>query len=173
MGSSTAAEAAAALGEALTEADATIGVVETCTGGLISAHLTGEPGASTFFAEGLVPYSYDAVRTRVGITREAIDANGVISETVTRQLARRARDLTDTTWGLSTTGIAGPSGGSPEKPVGTAFVGLAYAGHWETETSYTKVHAYEFDGDRAAIRNQLSTVALEDLEDEVRTRSNA
>lgn len=172
MVSSTAADAAADLGDALTEADATVGVVETCTGGLISAHLTGEPGASGFFVEGLAPYSYDAVRTRVGITREAIDANGVISETVTRQLARRARDRTDSTWGLSTTGIAGPSGGSPEKPVGTAYVGLAYAGPWETESSYTKVHAYEFDGDRATIRNQLTTVALRNLHDEISAQSN-
>lgn len=162
------AQAATQLGEALAEADETVGVVETCTGGLIGASLTSQPGASAYFKEGFVPYSYDSIRNRIGVTREVIDANGVISEPVTRQLAQRARDLADTTWGLATTGIAGPTGGSPAKPVGTTFVGLAYAGPWESESSYTQVHSYEFEGNRAAIRDQLTATALQDLLTEVK-----
>jgi nicotinamide-nucleotide amidase len=78
-------------------------------------------------------------------------------------MARGVRDRAGTTWGLSTTGIAGPSGGSAEKPVGTVYVGVAYAGAWGTGESFTTVAHYEFDGDRLAVKEQIARQALRDL----------
>ncbi|MFB6173118.1 MAG: CinA family protein, partial [Halobacteriales archaeon] len=107
-----------------------------------------------------VPYSYDSLREELGLEREPLDEHGVVSGPVTEQLARRARDVPGTTWGLSTTGIAGPSGGTADRPVGTAFVGLAHAAPWETGASYATVERRQFDGDRAAVRERIARAAL-------------
>ncbi len=143
----------------------TVTVVETCTGGMLSMLLTSVPGASEYFNEGLIPYSYDAHRTRLGVPREILDEHGAASATTTRVLAERARDLTDSDWGLAVSGIAGPSGGSAEKPVGTAFVGVAYAAEWETNESYSESTRNKFSGDRPQIREQIARYALECLAD--------
>jgi len=148
------------VGERLSEHDATLAVAETSTGGMVTALLTAVPGASDYLDRAWMPYSYDSLREELGVTREALDAEGVVSAPVTRQLARRARDLADATWGLSTTGIAGPGGGTPEKPVGTAYVGVAHAGEWGSETSDATVESHEFAGDRAAVRERTSRAAL-------------
>lgn len=147
----------------LTDRNETISVVETCTGGTIATLLTEVPGASEYFTEGFIPYSYDAHRTRLGVSRETLDAHGAVSAPTTRALAERARDLTDADWGLAASGIAGPSGGSPEKPVGTTFVGVAHAGAWETNTSYSETTRTELTGNRHEIREQMAVYALEYL----------
>jgi nicotinamide-nucleotide amidase len=146
--------------EALDDADATVAVAETATGGMVTALLTAVPGASGYVDRAFVPYSYDSLREQLGIEREELDAGGIVSAAVTRQLAMRARDVADATWGLATTGIAGPGGGTPEKPVGTAYVGVAHAGAWGSESSYAAVEAHEFGGDRAAVRERTSRAAL-------------
>lgn len=157
------------VGDALREAGTRVAVAETCTGGLVGSILTAVPGSSEYFERSLVPYSYDSLRDLIGIERETLDEHGVISEPVTRQLARRARDMGGTTWGLSTTGIAGPDGGSAEKPVGTGFVGVAYAAPWETGSSYAIVVRDDHDGDRATIRRGIARSALEALLEELQT----
>lgn len=151
------------LADALSATDATVATAETCTGGLIGSLLTDVPGSSAYFDRTVVPYSYDSLRDLLGITREALDEHGVVSAPITRQLAQRARDTADTTWGISTTGIAGPSGGTNEKPVGTAFIGVAFAGPWETRTSYARVERHQFDGDRLRIKEHIARQALESL----------
>jgi nicotinamide-nucleotide amidase len=148
------------IGELLRESETTVAVVETVTGGMVTALLTGVPGASAYVDRGFVPYSYDALREQVGATRERLDADGVVSAPVTRQLARRARDVADATWGVATTGVAGPGGGTPEKPVGTAYVAVAHAAPWGSEASGAAVQAHEFEGDRKAIRERTSRAAL-------------
>lgn len=158
------------LAETLRDNETRIAVAETCTGGQLCSRLTDVPGASEFLEMGFVPYAYDALRTRLGIDREAIDEHGVVSAPITRELARRARDIADVTWGIATTGIAGPSGGSPDKPIGTAFVGIAYAGTWETQTSYSDVIRREFDGDRAEIKHAIAGTAITELHEQVQTR---
>lgn len=151
------------VGEALRETDATVAVAESCTGGLIGSLLTDVPGSSDYLDRSLVTYSYDAKRDVLAVDREALDDHGAVSEPVARQMAKAARDTADATWGLATTGVAGPGGGTAETPVGTVFVGVAHAGEWGTGDSWTAVERYEFDGDRLAVKEQIARRALADL----------
>lgn len=155
------------VGDALREREATLAVAESCTGGLLGARITSIPGASDYFDRGLVTYAYGAKEQLLGVDREALDEHGAVSEPVARQMARGVRDTADVTWGVATTGVAGPTGGDEETPVGTVYVGVAYAGPWGSESSYATVERYEFDGDRAAVREQTVDRALADLLDEV------
>ncbi|WP_115862574.1 CinA family protein [Halorussus litoreus] len=159
-----------AIGDALREADATVAVAESCTGGLVGSLLTDVPGSSDYFDRGLVTYSYDAKLQQLGVAREALDDHGAVSEPVAREMAQGVRDVARTTWGVATTGIAGPSGGSDEKPVGTVFVAVAYAGEWGTQDSYATVSRYEFDGSRTEVKAQIARQALRDLQAEVESR---
>ena len=160
------------LGEALRAADATIAVAESATGGLVGSLLTDVPGSSDYFDRSLVTYSYDAKRQHLGVARETLDDHGAVSEPVAREMARGVRDVADTTWGVATTGIAGPTGGSPAKPGGTVFVGVAYAAEWGTGDSYATVERYEFEGDRTEIKAQFARQALADALTEVRRKGN-
>ncbi|MCO8246178.1 MULTISPECIES: CinA family protein [unclassified Haladaptatus] len=155
------------VGDALRESNATVATAESCTGGLIGSLLTDVPGSSDYFDSGLVTYSYDAKMRHVGVTREALDEHGAVSEPVARAMARGVRDVAGTTWGVATTGIAGPTGGTDEKPVGTVFIGVAYAGEWGSEESYSVVARYEFDGSRQEIKRKIANQALSDLLDEL------
>lgn len=151
------------VGDALRESGATISTAESCTGGLIGSLLTDVPGSSDYFDRGLVTYSYDAKMEHVGVTREALDEHGAVSEPVARQMARGARDVAGTTWGVATTGIAGPTGGTEEKPIGTVFIGVAYAGAWASGESFSTVARHEFDGSRQEIKAKIARQALSDL----------
>jgi nicotinamide-nucleotide amidase len=151
------------VGEALRDRGETVAVAESCTGGLIGSLLTDVPGSSDYFDRSLVTYSNDAKQQHLGVSREALDAEGAVSEPVARQMAQGVRDTAGTTWGVSTTGIAGPDGGTPEKPVGTVFIGVAYAGEWGTNRSMTQVARYEFDGMRTEIKAKIARQALNDL----------
>lgn len=156
------------LGDELRDRGETLAVAESCTGGLLGARLTAVPGASDYFDRGLVTYAYGAKEQLLGVDRESLDEHGAVSEPVSRQMARGVRDTADVTWGVSTTGVAGPSGGTEETPVGTVYVGIAYAGPWGSGSSYATVERYEFDGDRDAVREQTVDQALDDLLAEVR-----
>ena len=154
----------ARIGDPLRDRDETLAVAETATGGLVGALLTSVAGASDYLDRVVVPYDYDALRTTLAVRRETLDEHGAVSAPVTRELAQGVRDKSDTTWGVATTGIAGPSGGTAEKPVGTCFVAVAYAAPWGSEDSTVTVTRYEFDGDRAAVRELLARRALTDLQ---------
>ncbi|QGA83330.1 CinA family protein [Halomicrobium sp. LC1Hm] len=161
----------ARVGETLRETDATVAVAESCTGGLIGSLLTDVPGSSDYFDRSVVTYSYDAKRDLLAVDRETLDEAGAVSESVARQMARGVRDTADTTWGVATTGVAGPSGGTAETPVGTAYVGVAYAAPWGTGDSSTWVERYEFDGDRTTVKDEIARQALSDLRDAVQRRA--
>lgn len=161
----------ARVGEALRETDATVAVAESCTGGLIGSLLTDVPGSSDYFDRSVVSYSYDAKRDLLAVDRETLDEAGAVSEPVAHQMARGVRDTADTTWGVATTGVAGPTGGTEETPVGTAYVGVAYAAPWGTGDSGCSVARYEFDGDRTAVKRRIAEQALSDLRDAVRERA--
>lgn len=148
------------VGDRLCEHDATVAVAETVTGGMVVGLLTSVPGSSEYVDRAFVPYSYDSLREQMGVTREALDAHGVVSAPVTRQLATRARDIADATWGLATTGVAGPGGGTPGKPVGTAHVAVARAAPWESDRSYVAVETHEFGGNRRAVRERTARAVL-------------
>lgn len=153
------------LGDALRETDATVAVAESCTGGLVGSLLTDVPGSSDYFDRSLVTYSSRAKRALLAVSRENLDAHGAVSEPVAREMARGARDTAEATWGLSTTGIAGPGGGTAEKPVGTVYIGVAYAGEWGTGDSETTVEHHVFDGDRREIKAKIARRALAALLD--------
>lgn len=155
------------IGDALREAEATVSVAESCTGGLIGSLLTNVPGSSDYFDRSVVTYSYDAKLSELAVSREALDAHGAVSAEVAREMAQGVRDTAGTTFGLSTTGIAGPEGGSDEKPVGTVFIGRAYAADWGTGGSYTEVSRHVFDGTRLEIKEQIARRALSLLLEDV------
>lgn len=156
------------IGDLLRDADHTVATAESCTGGLIGSLLTDVPGSSDYFDRSLVTYSYDA-KLDLGVSREALDEYGAVSEPVARQMAQRVRDTAGTTWGVSTTGIAGPSGGTAEKPVGTVFIAVAYAGDWGSQTSFATTERQEYDGSRLEIKEQIARGALRKLEAEVQS----
>jgi nicotinamide-nucleotide amidase len=155
------------VGDVLRDAGASVAVAESCTGGLIGSLLTDVPGSSAYFDRSVVTYSYDAKLEVLGVARESLDDHGAVSEPVAREMAAGVRDTAGTDWGVATTGIAGPDGGSEAKPVGTVYIGLAYRGEWGTGDSYTTVDRHVFDGDRTEIKEQIGRCALETLADAV------
>jgi nicotinamide-nucleotide amidase len=149
------------LGDQLREADHTLAAAESCTGGLIGSLLTDVPGSSDYFDRSIVTYAYDAKLQELAVPREHLDTLGAVSEPVARAMARGVRDTAGTDWGVSTTGIAGPNGGTEDKPVGTVFVGVAYAGAWGSGDSSVEVTRHVFDGSRVEIKEQIARTALE------------
>ena len=134
--------------------NATIAVAESCTGGLVAERLTTIPGSSTYFLGGVVCYSNDLKSAWVDVPAELIEAKGAVSGEVAAALADGIRRRSGATLGLAVTGLAGPSGGTPEKPVGSVFIALAsHAG--------TKDRGFRFPGDRERIRVQASQLALD------------
>lgn len=154
---------------ALTEREETLAVAESCTGGLLGAALTAVPGSSAYFEAGLTTYAYGAKRRHLAIDRELLDDHGAVSEPVALAMARGVRDICDTTWGVATTGIAGPSGGSGETPVGTVFLAVAHAAPWDTRESFAEARRLELDGDRDRIRAETVNSSLETLLSSIET----
>lgn len=144
---------AAALGARLTARGETLAVAESCTGGALSARLVALPGASRYFLEGAALYA-DAAKVRVcGVSEQDLITHGAVSEPVARAMAEGIRAAAGADWGIGITGITGPSGGRPGKPIGT--VHLAIAG-----PQGTTHHHHTHPGDRAQIIQRTVTTTL-------------
>jgi nicotinamide-nucleotide amidase len=117
----------AVVGRLLKERNATLALAESCTGGLVANWLTDIPGASDFFLLSAVTYANNAKQEILGVPLETMIQNGAVHEKTAEAMAEGARRISGADWGLSITGIAGPSGGSPEKPVGTVCIAVATA----------------------------------------------
>ena len=115
----------ATIGAQLSAGGLTVAVAESCTGGLVASRLTDVPGSSAWFLQGFVVYSNQAKERSLGVAGEIIDKFGAVSEEVARAMAVGCLEQSGADFALSTTGIAGPAGGSPEKPVGTLCLAIA------------------------------------------------
>ncbi|MEM1042315.1 MAG: competence/damage-inducible protein A [Bacteroidota bacterium] len=115
----------AAVGRMVGERGLTLATAESCTGGLLADRITNVPGASAYYSGGAVVYGNEQKVSLLGVDRAAIEAHGAVSEAVAKQLAEGVRLRLGTDLGISTTGVAGPGGGTPEKPVGTVWIGYA------------------------------------------------
>jgi nicotinamide-nucleotide amidase len=138
----------------LTENRATIAVAESCTGGMLAERLTKIPGSSSYFLGGVICYSNELKTSLVGVPQSLIEAKGAVSSEVALALADGIRKRTGATLGVGVTGVAGPGGGTPEKPVGLVHIGLA-------DEHGPRERAYRFPGDRERIRQFASQSALD------------
>jgi nicotinamide-nucleotide amidase len=138
----------------LTENRATIAAAESCTGGMVAERLTNIPGSSSYFVGGVVCYSNELKISMVGVPAELIEAKGAVSPEVARALADGIRKRTGATLGVGITGIAGPGGGTPEKPVGLVYIGIA-------DERGPKEKEFRLFGDRDRIRQQATLSALD------------
>lgn len=146
---------AASLVELAKAGGLTLATAESCTGGLIAAALTEISGSSAVFGYGFVTYANEAKTEMLGIAPATIEAEGAVSEAVARAMAEGALRRAGADRAIAVTGIAGPDGGSPEKPVGTVWFGLARRG------GATIAARRVFPGDRAAIRAATVDHALD------------
>lgn len=137
----------------LRERGLTLSVAESCTGGLIAQRLTSVPGVSDSFMYGIVTYSNDSKVQLLGVPPEVIEKHGAVSEETALEMVKGVRQACGTDLAIATTGIAGPGGGTPEKPVGLVYIGFA-------DRLTTVVQKYMFAGDREVIRWQTSNAAL-------------
>lgn len=118
-----------AVAEILVERGETLASAESCTGGVIASKFTAMSGASEYFWGGVVSYDNSVKENVLGVSRHNLETYGAVSEQVAREMAEGVRRLCGTTYGVATTGVAGPTGGSPEKPVGTVWVAVATPTH--------------------------------------------
>jgi competence/damage-inducible protein CinA-like protein len=142
-----------ALGRALREARRRIATAESCTGGLIASRITDVPGASDYFVEGIVSYANEAKMDLLGVPAEMLAEHGAVSEPVARAMAEGVRRRSRADYAIAVTGIAGPAGGTPEKPVGLVFVAVA-------DAAGTVVERFVWPGTRAQFKARVSQTAL-------------
>jgi nicotinamide-nucleotide amidase len=129
-------------------------VAESCTGGWIAKNLTDVPGSSAWFEYGFVSYGNNAKRDLLNVDPAILDEFGAVSREVAEAMVGGAMEISGADLGLAVTGIAGPDGGTPEKPVGTVWMAWAARGH------VGKSEYHQFDGDRDTIRRVTVTMAL-------------
>ena len=141
------------VGELLVRKGLSLAVAESCTGGLVAHRITSVPGASRYFKMGLVAYGPRAKRECLGVKREDVERDDAVNPEVAVSMARGIRALAAADIGLSTTGFAGPSGGAPNAPVGTVYIGLAWP-----DGNYVEVQRYP--GDRSTVISRGAQAAL-------------
>jgi PncC family amidohydrolase len=140
----------------LIERRQTLAVAESCTGGFLADQLTNVPGASAVVRLGVVAYSNEAKKEVLGVQAETLERHGAVSEAVAREMAEGARQAGRTDYAIATTGIAGPAGGTPEKPVGTVFIAVAAAQGTEARKMFNP-------WDRRTFKEVTARQALDDM----------
>ena len=154
-----------AIAELLRSQGATISVAESCTGGRIASALTRLSGSSETFLGGVVAYDNSVKVAELGVSEETLARFGAVSEQTAREMAEGIRARIHTAYGMSTTGIAGPTGGSDEKPVGLVWFGIA-------DPERTTARSFTFSGDRDTVQRRATVMALGLLWRELRTPIN-
>jgi len=131
-----------------------LGTAESCTGGLIADRITNIPGSSEYFMGGIVAYAYEVKAAVLGVSWDSLNQKGAVSQETVIEMARGAKRLLDVDIAISVSGIAGPGGGTPEKPVGYTWFGLAANdGEW--------VRNFTWKGDREQNKHESSEAALQ------------
>ena len=148
------------VGSLLSARHSTLAIAESCTGGSISDRITDVPGSSNYFQGAVVAYSNQIKTGLLGVSKEDLSRHGAVSSPVAVQMAQGIRNLAETDYGLGITGIAGPTGATPQKPVGLVYVGLA-----SQREAYSR--EFRFVGDRAIIKRRASQMALDMLRREL------
>lgn len=148
------------VGEALGQLGATVTTVESCTGGWIAKVITDVSGSSAWFERGFVTYSNEAKHQMIGVNSGTLETHGAVSEAVVREMAQGALYAASADYAIAVSGIAGPNGGSEEKPVGTVWFGFS------SKLDGTVARQQLFDGDRDAVRRQATEYALQTLWEE-------
>lgn len=148
------------VGKLLIKNNMTISTAESCTGGLLAGRLINYPGISKAYMEGFITYSNESKMNRLGVSKETLDRFGAVSEETAREMAIGVVKATGTDVGISVTGIAGPGGGTDEKPVGLVYVGLNIRGT-------VKVRKFNFTGDREKVRKTTVMTVLDWLRSEL------
>jgi nicotinamide-nucleotide amidase len=143
----------AIIGALLTQRSESLAIAESLTGGLIAKHVTDVSGSSRYLLAGVVAYSNESKVALLGVSAAAIEAHGAVSEAVCREMADGARRITGATYGLATTGIAGPTGGTPEKPVGLTYYGVSWEGGAD-------IRRRVFHGERNDVRERVAHATL-------------
>ncbi len=143
-----------AIGDRLRKKGWTLSIAESCTGGLINDRITDVPGSSDYFMGGMVTYSNESKARHLGVPLDDIKKYGAVSPQVAKKMAQGVRKAFGTTFGLSTTGVAGPTGGTKRSPVGRVFIGIA-AGR------KTWVKREDLKGSRREIKKKASERALQ------------
>lgn len=146
------------VGELLVQQKLLLAVAESCTGGLVSHRITNVSGSSSYFMGSVVSYANEAKMKLLGVSPEILEKNGAVSAETVLQMARGVRSALGADLGISTSGIAGPTGGTQDKPVGTTWVGFSSA---EGE----EARHFLFEGDRLAVKEQAAQAALQILVD--------
>ena len=145
-----------AIGDRLREKGWTLAIAESCTGGLICDRITNISGSSDYFEGGMVTYSNESKAEHLGIPLDYIKRHGAVSPQVARNMAQGVRRAFHTTFGLSTTGVAGPTGGTKRSPIGRVFIGLA-------KGRRTWVRKLDLKGNRREIKEKAAEKSLEFL----------
>lgn len=151
-----------ALGSLLKQRHETVGSAESCTGGKIAVLLNHRPGSSAFYYGSVVSYDNSIKEHVLGVSADALATYGAVSEPVVRQMVEGVRQLMHTTYAVATSGVAGPDGGTPDKPVGTVWMALA-------TPRGTQAHCFHFsETDREQITDAAAQTALLWLLQEIR-----
>ena len=143
-----------AIGIRLREGKWTLSIAESCTGGLICDRITDVSGSSDYFMGGMVTYSNESKAEHLGVPLSMIKSHGAVSQQVARRMAQGVRKALHTTFGLSTTGVAGPTGGTKRSPVGRVFIGLS-------DGRRTCVKKLDLKGSRREIKKKATEEALQ------------
>lgn len=159
-------EVSQTIGCLLRDRGLTLALAESCTGGLIGHLVTNVPGSSAYFLGGVVAYAYEAKVNLLGVRWETLKAFGAVSRETVLEMARGARERFGATVALAVSGIAGPGGGTPEKPVGTTWIALV------TERE-ERAYRFLFNGDRQENKRQAAETALHLLLDYLTSSSPA
>lgn len=135
-----------------------LALAESCTGGLVGNRVTNVPGSSEYFLGGVVAYAYEAKAALLGVSWDTLNSKGAVSRDTVLEMARGARKVLNADVAVSVSGISGPGGGTPEKPVGTTWISLvAEDGEW--------AKVFQFEGDREQNKSFAANAALQILYD--------